>query len=107
MADAELERIVAQLGARMAGIEPIDGRVLLDFGDGSVIIEGQTVAAVAEPAEADCRISLTRSALDEILQGRRDGFEMFMAGEISTEGDVSVAVQLQPLLSQGPGAATS
>jgi len=99
MTDDAVTDLVAEHVTRMAGIAPLAGGVALDLGDACILIRGRAVQLVPDAAEADCRVRLGREVLQQILDGERDAFEAFLSGDIATDGDMSVAVQLQPLLS--------
>jgi len=98
MTDPAITALVAELQARLVAIEPLAGDVLLDLGETRVHIRDHSVEVVPDAAGADCRVRLAYTVLRQILDGERDAFEAFLSGEIATEGDMSVAVQLQPLL---------
>lgn len=98
--EAAVDHVVQELRSRLADLERLEGTVSLDLGHGSIFIDGchDPVLVRLGDDEADCRFRLSVELLSEILAGRRNGFEAFTAGEISAEGDMSVAVALQPLL---------
>lgn len=101
MSDHRVVEMIAELQARIAAVEPLAGTVLLDLGGDQIVIRGGAVQAASEDVPADCRVRLGGDVLWQILKGERDAFEAFLNGDIATEGDMSVAVHLQPLLSPG------
>jgi len=96
-----MEQVMEKLRHRAAGMDAIGGTVLLDFGnDQGILIDGsQSPMDVRNASEkADCRVRLGLELLKDILDGRRQAFAAFTTGEIGINGDMSVAIKLQPML---------
>jgi len=98
----QIEQAAEKLSLKAAAMEPIDGRILLDCGEQKILIDGSgermSVSVVPE-AEADCEVRIKPQLLTDILEGQRDAFTEFTTGKIGINGDMSVAVKLQPMLS--------
>jgi len=96
----DLEAVAEKLRQRAERMNAIGGTVLIDTGDGGIFIDGHAspLSVSCLTREADCRIRMGLTLLDDILEGRRKAFTAFLTGQIGINGDMSVAVKLQPLL---------
>jgi len=98
--DADLETVADKLRQRAEPMDAIGGTVLLDLGERGIFIDGRNAPLTISCShqEADCRVRIALSLLDDILEGRKKAFTAFLTGKIGINGDMSVAVKLQPLL---------
>ena len=100
METIELETVAGKLRQRAEQMGAIGGTVLIDLGEQGLFIDGHTTPLTVrcERQPADCRVRMKLALLDDILEGRKKAFAAFLTGQIGINGDMSVAVKLQPLL---------
>jgi len=100
METIELETVAEKLRRRAEHMSAIGGTVLLDLGEQGIYIDGHTTPLTVhcERRDANCRVRIKLALLDDILEGRKKAFAAFLTGQIGINGDMSVAVKLQPLL---------
>jgi putative sterol carrier protein len=97
MTMSNLDQLTAQLRAAVAH-GGISRTVKFDLkGDGVIHLDSRTVTN--EDKAADCTIVLSKSDLESLVDGKVDGTSLFMAGKMRIDGDMSVAMMLQPVLS--------
>ena len=65
-------------------------------GDGFIFIDGGSVTNDDKPA--DLTITISKSDLEAMGQGKLDGMTAFMTGKLKIEGDMGVAMKLQSIL---------
>ncbi len=70
-------------------------------GDGFIFIEGGTVSN--EDVPADCTIIVSKDDFEQMGQGKLDPTMAFMQGKLKVNGDMGVAMKLQPLLAKARG----
>lgn len=87
-----------------AAVQPGGGftkKVKFDFGDeGKLFIDGTSGTVNNEDADADATIKVTWDDFKAISSGQMDPTMAFMQGKLKVEGDMSVAMQLQGLMSK-------
>lgn len=107
MSDELIQQVAEKLRQRGAGAAQIGGTVLLDVGEQGILIDGREtplqISVKSRDADgshepADCNVRMSLDLLNDILDGRRKPFTAFVTGQIGINGDMSVAVKLQPLL---------
>ena len=67
-------------------------------GDGFIYIHGGTVNN--EDLPADCTIVVSKDDFEAMGEGKLDPTMAFMQGKIKVNGDMSVAMKLQPLMAK-------
>jgi putative sterol carrier protein len=67
-------------------------------GDGFIYINGGTVNN--EDLPADCTIVVSKDDFEAMGEGKLDATMAFMQGKIKVNGDMSVAMKLQPLMAK-------
>ena len=67
-------------------------------GDGFIYINGGTVNN--EDLPADCTIVVSKDDFEAMGDGKLDPTMAFMQGKIKVNGDMSVAMKLQPLIAK-------
>lgn len=99
---ATLEEITARLQKAVAE-QPTGGKtVTIDLkGDGYVHISGSTVTN--DNAPADCTVVVSKDDLEAMTRGDLDPTTAFMTGKLKINGDMSVAMALQPVLARARG----
>ena len=99
---ASLEDITARL-QKAVDVQPIGGKtVTIDLkGEGYIHIAGAAVTNDNTPA--DCTIIVSRDDLVAMTQGALDPTTAFMTGKLKINGDMSVAMALQPVLARARG----
>jgi putative sterol carrier protein len=70
-------------------------------GEGVILIDGGRVSN--EDMPADCTISVSKADFEKLAQGKLDPTMAFMQGKLKVNGDMGVAMKLQPLLSKARG----
>ena len=75
--------------------------VKFDFGDvGKLLIDGAAGTASNDDGDADATISVDWDDFKKLAAGEMDGTMAFMQGKLKVAGDMSVAMQLQSLMSK-------
>ena len=99
---ATLEEITARLRQAVAQ-QPLAGKtVTVDLkGEGFLHIDGSSVTN--ENAPADCTVIVSKDDLVAMTQGELDPTTAFMTGKLKINGDMAVAMALQPILSRAKG----
>ena len=67
-------------------------------GDGFIYLNGGTVNN--EDLPADCTIVVSKDDFEAMGEGKLDPTMAFMQGKIKVNGDMSVAMKLQPLMAK-------
>lgn len=100
---ATLEEITTRLKKAVAE-QPVGGKtVTIDLkGDGFVHISGADVTN--DNAPADCTVIVSKDDLEAMTRGDLDPTTAFMTGRLKINGDMSVAMSLQPILARARGA---
>jgi putative sterol carrier protein len=99
---ATVEEITARLQTAIAGTPGLSKTITVDLkGEGFIHISGNQVTN--EDAPADCTIIVAREDLESMVRGELDPTMAFMQGKLKINGDMSVALQLQPLLATARG----
>ena len=94
---ATVEEITDRLKKALAGQSGLSKTITVDLkGEGYIHIAGDQVTN--ENAPADCTIIVAREDLESMVRGELDPTMAFMQGKLKINGDMSVALQLQPLL---------
>ena len=105
--DAQVQRIIAEMGDRLGANSGLGGTLKFDFGDpGSVFIDGKSVPnTVADGAgkSADCTITVTLETFERMVKGELDGTSAFMQGKLRVAGDMGLAMKLGPVLQKARG----
>lgn len=70
-------------------------------GEGFIYIDGGRVTNEDKPA--DCTIIISKDNLEKLGQGKLDPTMAFMTGKIKLNGDMGVAMKLQPLFAKARG----
>ena len=98
---ASLEDITTRLQKAVAG-QPPGKTVTIDLkGEGYIHISGATVTNENTPA--DCTVIVSKDDLVAMTQGTMDPTTAFMTGKLKINGDMSVAMSLQPILARAKG----
>ncbi|MGZ8364639.1 MAG: SCP2 sterol-binding domain-containing protein [Caulobacteraceae bacterium] len=93
---ATLEEMTQGLQKAVAG-GGLDRTLTIDLkGEGFIHLNGDKVTN--ENLPADCTIIVTKDDLDSMVAGQLDPTMAFMTGKLKINGDMSVAMKLQPLL---------
>ena len=99
---ATLQEITEKMREAVGSDSGLGGSVKFDFGDeGKVFIDGGTVTN--EDAPADCTLQVSKSDFEEMAAGRLDPTMAFMSGKLKVQGDMGLAMKLQPLLARARG----
>jgi putative sterol carrier protein len=96
-----LEELTSKAHEAVSGGGDFTKKVKFDFGDaGKLFINGADGAASNEDADADATIKVDWDDFKKISAGDMDATMAFMQGKLKVEGDMSVAMQLQSLMSK-------
>jgi putative sterol carrier protein len=99
---ATLEEITERMREAVGSDSGLGKSVKFDFGaDGIVRIDGGTVDNQDQPA--DCTIQVSKTDFEAMGRGELDPTMAFMSGKLKIQGDMSVAMKLQPLLAKARG----
>lgn len=94
-----VDAAVAALNRRLDGAG-VDGTVRFVIEDeGAVLIGADGAAADAGDGEADCTLTASAEAFQDILAGDLDPTAAFMSGRLKVEGNMGLAMKLGTLLS--------
>ena len=99
---ATLEEITSRLKKAVAE-QPVAGKtVTIDLkGEGYLHIDGANVTNENTPA--DCTVIVSKDDLVAMTQGELDPTTAFMTGKLKINGDMAVAMALQPILARARG----
>ncbi len=99
---ATLEEITNQFKTAVGSDSGLGKSVKFDLKpDGVIFIDGGTVNN--EDSPADCTIVVTKDDFEKMAAGTLDPTMAFMQGKLKVNGDMSVAMKLQPLLAKARG----
>ena len=99
---ATLDEITQRMRDAVGSDSGLGSSVKFDFGDEGVVrIDGGTVDN--EDSAADCTIQVAKSDFEAMGRGELDPTMAFMTGKLKVQGDMSVAMKLQPLLAKARG----
>jgi putative sterol carrier protein len=97
----DLAELTSKAQAAMAGGSDFSKKVKFDFGDtGQLYIDGGSNTVSNEDAEADATIKVDWDDFQKLAAGELDPTMAFMQGKLKVLGDMSVAMQLQGLMSK-------
>ncbi len=97
----DLSELTAKAAAAMSGGTDFTKKVKFDFGDvGRLFIDGAAGTANNDDEEADAIISVDWDDFGKLAAGEMDPTMAFMQGKLKVSGDMSVAMQLQSLMSK-------
>ena len=96
---ATLEEITDRFRTAVGADSGLGKTVKFDLkGDGFVFIDGGQVSNADAPA--DCTIEVSKDDFEKLAQGQLDPTMAFMQGKLKVNGDMGVAMKLQPLLAK-------
>ena len=91
-----VESAVASLNERLSAGEFDSSIKIVIEGEGSIIIDADGVREADE--DADCTMTASAETLQGMLDGSLNPTAAFMGGQLSVDGDMSVAMKLGSLL---------
>ncbi|MCI4645482.1 MAG: SCP2 sterol-binding domain-containing protein [Hyphomonadaceae bacterium] len=96
-----LEELTSKANAAVSAGGDFTKKVKFDFGDlGKLFIDGAEGKADNSDGDADATIKVNWDDFQKISAGAMDPTMAFMQGKLKVEGDMSVAMQLQSLMSK-------
>ena len=97
----DLATITAGMKERVEAKPAFGDTVKFDFGDdGKIHIDGKNGNTVTnDDGAADCTLKVTLSDFVDMVEGRLNGMNAFMSGKLKVEGDMSIAMKLQTIIS--------
>jgi putative sterol carrier protein len=99
---ATLEEITDRFKSAVGGGTDIGSTITFDLkGEGYIHINGGQVTN--DNAPADVTITVAKSDLEDMAQGRLDPTMAFMSGKLKIAGDMGVAMKLAPLMAKARG----
>ena len=99
---ATLDEITQRMRDAVGADSGLGSSVKFDFGsDGVIRIDGGTVDN--EDGPADCTIQVAKADFESMGRGELDPTMAFMSGKLKVQGDMTVAMKLQPLLAKARG----
>ena len=96
-----LAEATEQVTTRAANVSAIDATLKFIFNENEVIyVDGTTGNTVSnEQKDASCNINIEFDDFVSMLEGNLNPMSAFMEGKMKVEGDMSVAMKLQSILS--------
>jgi putative sterol carrier protein len=99
---ATLQEITAVMAGAVGEDSGLGKTLKFDFkGDGFIHIDGGSVTNDDKPA--DCTIVIAFDDFQSMADGKLDPTMAFMQGKIKVNGDMSVAMKLQPIMAKARG----
>ena len=99
---ATLEEITEQFKLAVGADSGLGKSIKFDLkGSGMIYINGGTVSN--EDLPADCTVIVSKDDFEKLAKGQLDPTMAFMTGKLKVNGDMSVAMKLQPLLAKARG----
>jgi len=96
---ATLEEITERMRQAVADGTGLDKTVKFDLGaEGVVFIAGAVVSNQDRPA--DCTLVLSKADFEALGRKELDPVMAYMTGRLKIQGDMTVAMKLQPILSR-------
>jgi putative sterol carrier protein len=103
---ADLAQVTEHIRAAVGDNSGLGKTVKLDMGDaGKIFIDGASVpnAVTNEDKPADTTVTVSWDDFIAMSEGKLDGMMAFMQGKIKVNGDMSVAMKLQPIMAKARG----
>jgi putative sterol carrier protein len=99
---ATLEEITSRFKTAVGSDSGLGKTITFDLkGEGFIHVDGGSVTNEDKPA--DVVITVAKSDLEDMAQGRLDPTMAFMSGKLKIQGDMGVAMKLAPLLAKARG----
>ena len=97
----DLAGATQQIQSALEGGSDFDKTVKFDFGDdGKLFVDGPNNTASNEDKPANATVRVSWEDFKALAQGQLDPMQAFMSGKVAVDGDMSVAMKLQSLLSK-------
>ncbi|MBO6689654.1 MAG: SCP2 sterol-binding domain-containing protein [Henriciella sp.] len=98
----DLAELTTKAAAAVAGGDSgFSKKVKFDFGDvGKLFIDGANGVANNDDADADATVKVDWEDFGKLAAGQMDPTMAFMQGKLKVLGDMSVAMQLQTIMSK-------
>ncbi len=103
MSAAELEKLTAGVTNALSSEAALGNTIKFNLdGAGTIFVDGTGNDNVVSnnDGEAECTISMTLEDFQSIAAGSLDAMSAYMNGKLKVEGDMVIAMKLQPLLSR-------
>ncbi len=96
-----IQDLTTRLSESAAKAPALEKSVKFDFGDaGKIYVDGYNNNAVSnDDNDADCEIKVSLEDFIDLVKGDLNPMNAFMGGKLVVNGDMSVAMKLQSLLS--------
>src|SRR4051812_11622786 len=99
---ATLEEITSRFKTAVGTDSGLGKTITFDLkGEGFIHVDGGSVTNEDKPA--DVVITVAKSDLEDMAQGKLDPTMAFMSGKLKITGDMGVAMKLAPLLAKARG----
>jgi putative sterol carrier protein len=97
----DIATLTAGMKERVEAKPAFGNSVKFDFGDdGKIHIDGKNGNTVTnDDGAADCTLKVSLSDFVDMVEGRLNGMNAFMSGKLKVEGDMSIAMKLQSIIS--------
>lgn len=94
------EELTQRASEAMSNGSDFDKKVKFDFGDvGKLLIDGVSGTADNSDGDADATIKVAWEDFQKLAAGEMDPTMAFMQGKLKVDGDMSVAMKLQSIMS--------
>lgn len=95
----QMGQIITEKKAQASAIGAIFKFVLEGDGGGTFIANLKDNPGVTEgDGAAECTIRMTSQDFVDLTEGKANGQQLFFTGRLKVEGDMSLALRLQPLM---------
>lgn len=97
-----LEKITNHITAQVGEDSGLGATLKFNMGDdGVVFVDTVTVpnSVSNDDTDADCTISISMDDMNSVIEGDLDPMTAFMMGKLKVEGNMSIAMKLQSVLS--------
>jgi len=96
----ELAELTTKMQEKAKATSPIGNSVKFVFEDNVLHLDGKGEENVVcnDDLEADCTLKISQADFEAMTSGQLNPMSAFMSGKLKVEGDMSVAMKLQSLL---------
>jgi len=99
--ESDFDQLYSTISSKAVESAPLGKKLKFDLGAEHIFIDGtgQQNVVLASDDAADCTISVSVEDFDRLIKGQLNPMSAMMSGKIKIDGDMSLAMKLQGLLS--------